>query len=262
MQSAKNGNQIRKIRLGKAKVSIVFDEQTIKISSDAYTEFRLYVGKILSEDELEKIKKRDQIDKLLKDALLMVTRGHPTKRVVHDKLQAKGATATQIDEILAILTKGGFIDDQQFINEYLMYAYAKGYGQERVITTLYEKGVPRSLVEKIIFDDDDELKRAEKMLPRLEERFARYNYLQKKGKLHDAYMRLGYHQKIISKVLSKMSQKSDVQEQDHLQIDYQKAIRKYGEDHSRKIVNYLKSKGYSYRNISQIMAEEQNNEMD
>lgn len=262
MQSAKSGNEIRKIRIGKTKVSIVFDNETIKISSDAYTEFRLYVGKIINETELSAIKKRDQIDKFLKDALLMVTRGHPTKKSLHDKLAAKGADTRQIEEILAILTKSGFIDDQQFVNDYLEYAFAKGYGQERVKEALYEKGVPHHLIESIVFDNEEELQRATRMLPRLEEKFLRYNQLQKKRRIHDAYMRLGYHQDIILKVLIKMNRNSLSEELNHLQNDYQKAVRKYGEDNRHKIVDYLRSKGYSYRNISQLMAKEQNNEMD
>ena len=262
MQSGKSGNEIRKIRIGKTKVSLVFDDETIKISPDAYTEFRLYVGKIINEEELSAIKKRDQIDKFLKDALLMVTRGHPTKKALHDKLAAKGADARQIEEITAILTKGGFIDDRQFIDDYLEYAFAKGYGQERVKGVLYEKGVPHHLIENIVFDFDKELERAAKMLPRLEDKFVRYNQLQKKRRIHEAYMRLGYHQDIILKVLAKMSRNSIGQEQDHLRVDYQKAVRKYGEDNRHKIIDYLRGKGYSYRNISQIMAEEQHNEMD
>lgn len=262
MQSAKSGKEIRKIRIGKTKVSIVFDNETIKISPDAYTEFRLYVGKIINEEELSAIRKRDQIDKFLKDALLMVTRGHPTKRALHDKLAAKGAAAQQIEEIIAILTKGGFVDEQQFVDDYREYAFAKGYGQERIKSVLYEKGVPHQLIENIVFDYEEELARATKMLPRLEEKFARYNQLQKKRRIHDSYMRLGYHQDLILKVLAKISRNSVSQEQDHLRDDYRKAVRKYGEDSRHKIIDYLRSKGYSYRNISQVMAEEQNNEMD
>ncbi|NCA97060.1 MAG: hypothetical protein EOM77_02625 [Bacteroidia bacterium] len=262
MQSAKSGNVIRKIRIGKKDVSIVFDKETIKISPDAYTEFRLYVGKTITEEELSSIKKRNEIDKFLKDSLLMVTRGHPTTRALHDKLTAKGANAIQIEEIITILTKGGFVDDQQFVDDYLEYAFAKGYGQERIKGVLYEKGVPHKLIESIVFDYDEELERASKMLPRLEEKFTRYNHLQKKRRIHDAYMRLGYHQDIILKVITKMSQNTVSQEQDHLRVDYQKAVRKYGEGNRHKIIDYLRGKGYSYRNISQVMAEEQNNEMD
>lgn len=262
MQSEKSGKVISKIKVGKRKISIVFDDETLQISPDTYTEFRLYEGKSVSAKERSEIVNRDGVDKLLKSALVSVSRGHPTKKVMREKLTAKGATNEQVEVVINILTTSGLLDDQQFVKDYLEYAINKGYGPERIVQGLYEKGAPQYLIKELKFDSDEELKRAETLLPRLEEKYARYNYADRKRRIYESLIRLGYRSSIAVKLLDKIKKGSEKDELAHLRADYQKALRKYEDKGSKKIIEYLRGKGYRYNNIVKIMMEENHDEMD
>lgn len=262
MRFEKSGNEILKIKIGKTKVTIVLPSEEIKISPDTYTEFRLYVGKILDEEELQKIKTRDEIDKLLKSALLSVTKGHPTKKTLIAKLKAKGANNTQIDKIIDILSRSGLIDDRQFVEDYLEYAKNKGYGQGRIIQGLYDKGVPQHLVKGLEFRLQDEEDRAKRMLSNLEVKFARYNYVQRKKRIHDSLLRLGYSSSIAIKLLDKIKKGDEQNELSALRKDYDSVKRKGIGKNRQKVMSYLLAKGYRYQDIIMIMTEEKNHEMD
>ncbi|MDY0345543.1 MAG: RecX family transcriptional regulator [Bacilli bacterium] len=262
MRLEKSGNEILKIKIGKAKVTLVLGNEEIKISPDTYTDFRLYAGKILSSDELHQIKNRDEIDKLLKSALVSVTKGHPTKKVLITKLEAKGANKIQIDKIIDILTKSGLIDDKQFVNDYLEYAKNKGYGQERIIQGLYEKGVPGYLIKTLDFKYEEELKRATLMLSSLEAKFKRYNYVQRRKRIYDSLMRLGYSSRIAIKVMEKIKKGDEKIEADALIRDYALAKRMNFGNNRQKTMNFLLSKGYRYKDIINIMEEDKIDEMD
>ena len=262
MQLEKNGNVIRKIKIGKTKITIIFEETKLEITPDTYTEFRLYEGRSVSDKEISEIKSRDGITKLLKNALVSVSRGHPTKKAMREKLEAKGASQEQINVILDILTKSGLVDDQQFVKDYLDYATNKGYGQDRIIQGLYQKGVPQYLIKELKFDYNEEIKRASSLLPRLEEKFARYNFASKKRHIYEALIRFGYNPGIALKLLDKIKKGSEKEEKNHLRKDYKIALRKYEEKGPKKVIEYLRSKGYRYNEIMAIMREENDHEMD
>lgn len=262
MRSAKSGKEILKIKVGKAKATLVFADEELKISLDTYTDFHLYVGKILSDEEMSHIKNREDIDKLLKSALASVTKGHPTKKALITKLEAKGASPAQITKIIDILTASGLIDDRQFMYDYLEFAKNRGYGQDRIIEGLYEKGVPQHLIKGLVFNYDDEYKRASALLAGLEAKFIRHNYLQRKKRVYDALLRLGYPSGIAIKLLDKVKKGDDKGELTALRKDYASAKRKGLTNNRQKTMNYLLGKGYRYNNIIKIMTEEKNDEMD
>ena len=262
MRLEKSGKLIKKIKIGKNMITIVFADQELKISPDTYTEFRLYQNKVLTDQEVEKIKSREQIDKLLKSALVSVSKGHPTKKVMISKLEKKGANRFQIDKIIEILVESGFLDDKQFMNDYLEYAKNKGYGKERIIQGLYDKGVPQHMIKDIKFEQNDEFKRARMMLKTYEKKFSRYNYIQRKKHIYDALLRMGYESAIAFKVLDNIKKESDNDEEEHLKKDYQIAQRKYQNKGRKKVLEYLLSKGYRYTQIVKVMTEEKTHEMD
>jgi len=249
--SEKNG-EITKIRFGKSKVTITFGEGEIKINRDTYTEFRLYQGKVVTSDELEEIKKRDQLDKFLKSALASLSKGHPTTKMIIDKLKAKEATREQTEQVVSILTNSGLLDDETFLEDYLDYAENKGYGQMRIVDALYEKGVPRERIERLIFDEEDEVRRAESRLPALERKFARYNYHQRVQRIHDSLLRLGYSSSTIASALKKVDRGDEARESDALRRDYRATEKKYAGKGGRKVIDHLLAKGYRYADIIKI----------
>ena len=52
------------------------------------------------------------------------------------------------------------------------------------------------------------------------------------------------------------------EEKNHLRKDYKIALRKYEEKSPKKVIEYLRSKGYRYNEIMAIMREENDHEMD
>ncbi|MFA5481580.1 MAG: regulatory protein RecX, partial [Bacilli bacterium] len=204
MQSEKSGKEILKVRYGKQKITIVFIDGELKISPNTYTDFRLFPGKILSMQEIAELTDHNSMDKLLRGALASVSKGHPTEKMMREKLQTKGATAKQIEKIIHVLSEGGLLDDAQFVKDYLDYAKNRGYGKHRILEGLNEKGVPGYLINQISFSEESESKRALDILPALEEKFSRYNYAQRKKRIYEALMRLGYTSEVTLHTLNRL----------------------------------------------------------
>ncbi len=101
------------------------------------------------------------------------------------------------------------------------------------------------------------------MLPNLETKFARYNYNQRKRRIYDSLLRLGYSSSIAIKLADKIKKGDGQTELAALSKDYASVKRKSIGKNRQKIMNYLLAKGYRYQDIISIMKkEEKDDEMD
>lgn len=260
MSSNKDGKKILGIHLGEKKVILKFSDSKLDISPNTYTEFRLYEGKVLNDEELKEIKKVDELDKYLTYAKKLVLASNKSEKEVNDKLTKKGAKPRQIGLIIKELKKYSLIDDKRLMEDLISSASYKGYGEKRIKDILYKKGIKKELIESYIFLDKDELIKAKGLLPSLEKKFSKYNYESKKEHIYNAILRNGYSYEISAKVVEQVKEKDSKHEPEVLKKNYIKVknryIKKYNKDElDYKINQYLLSKGYKFSDISKIKGE-------
>lgn len=124
-------------------------------------DFKLKVGKELSEEELEKLKKASEFGKLyqrtLEWALLRPRSVKETRDYLFKKTYEKKLDKHYIDEILERLEEKNYVGDLEFAKWYAENRFVKkGISKKRLEMELMKKGVAREIIEEVLNTRDDE----------------------------------------------------------------------------------------------------------
>ena len=262
MPKEKIGNIISKVHLNKKNVVIFFvNREKLEISFDAYTSNYIYVGKELSDKDIEKLVRVSGLKKLMEYAMKLLSKGHYTEWRMREKLYAKGGDKESVDFIIDRLKQNDLIDDSAFAYDYVCYANERCYGKNRIKEELAKKGVFAEEIEKIRFPESLEKKKALSLIPSLEKRYAKYSYESKKQHIYYALLAKGFDSDVALFALNSVSHKNDKDEINKLKADYKKAKEKYkkkydGYQLKEKVIQRLRSKGYRYSDIRRIVEED------
>ena len=249
---------ISKIKIGEKKVVIVFDNgDKLEIHSNVFTDFNLFKGKALTKKDIDEIKRRNELETYLGYITKLLSSKSYSKHQIKQKLSKKGASETQIEDILEILTKYHLIDDKLIIEEVLEYADYRHYGFNKIKDELFKKGISSIYIDKLVYDEARELKNAKALLKDYERKYDKYNYQTKKKHIYDAYLRQGYSFDIINNVIVDMSPIDEKKEKELIKVDYQKLVKKYkdklsGNSLKEKVKEALLARGYRYKDIVSI----------
>ena len=250
---------IKKIKILKKKVSILFiDNSKLEIDKSVYPNFYLYEGKDLSIKEIKEIKSYNSDAKLLKYALNLRSKALYSEFKIREKLYNKQANKKSVDHIIKIMKSYDLINDKMLAKDLVEYYNSLNYGENKIRTKLLDKGIFKEEVDKIKFPSSIEHKKAKALLPKLEKKYDKYNYLQKKSHIYNAYLELGYSSELASEMTNNIKDKNSKDELDKLKSDYLKIktrlSKKYkGKELKQKIMQSLASKGYKYNDIIKII---------
>ena len=176
------------------------DEFAIGVSLNTISKEKLYVGKLLSEEDYACIARAEGVDKALRVAARFLEMRPRSVAEIRERLQRKAFDPETIDAALARLSELGLVDDSSFARFWVENRQAhrpRGTGALR--DELRRKGIDRTVVETILGDDEltgDEHERARLLartaLPRYASvadraTFARRmgGYLQRRGFSYD-----------------------------------------------------------------------------
>ena len=121
------------------------DGSEIKSSLGVVTDWRLFSGKMLDEEELALLR-RDSSRSLARDrALELISRRLMSQKEVRDKLTQKGVDEDAADYSVNWLADHGFLNDESYAAAVARHYAAKGYGAGRVRSELSRRGVDREL---------------------------------------------------------------------------------------------------------------------
>ena len=262
MPSASTGKIITKIKINKNDVSLYFGKKKITISNDAYLLSYLYVGKTMSKKELSTLIECSQRAKLLNYAISILRKGHYTEWKMREKLYAKEGTKPIVNSIILKLKEIDLINDKMFTEDYVCYAEEKGYGKNRILKDLQEKGVFAKDLKKIKFSDASERKKARQQVEKNDSKTTRLSFEKRKQKHYQHLLAYGFDSALALEVINKTLIGKPKEEQENLEKDYQKVHRrlsiKYeGLELRNRIYTTLKNKGYRYTNIVKMMEENQ-----
>lgn len=127
-------------------------------------DYKLKVGKQISEEELDELKRASEFGKLYQRALEWVlarprsekeTRDYLYKKIFEKKLDKK-----YIDEIVGKLKDKKYLDDQKFAEWWVENRFVnKGVSSKRLRMELLKKGISNSVVDEVLDarDDDEEI---------------------------------------------------------------------------------------------------------
>ena len=259
MPKGKSGKVIKKIKILKKSIAISFsDGERIDISEEAYTSNYLYVGKELTQKDIDKLLNISSVKKLSEYAISILTKGHYTEWKMREKLYAKGGEKEAVDYVIKKLNDIDLLNDKAYIEDYLGYAEERGFGKNKIKQELLKKGIFAEEIDKIHFNLTSEKKKAVKLIPALEKKYSKYSYQQKRQHVYAGLISRGFDYEVANYALTFLSGKDDKDEKKKLKEDFNKIhnrfAKKYeGRELKEKVYRSLISKGYKYSDISELL---------
>lgn len=147
------------------------DEFTFSLDISQVIDFKLKVGKTLSDAELEKLKKASNFGKLYQRTLEWVLSRPHSIRETRDYLKKKqfdkkeyGITDEDIEKVIKRLEEKNYLNDENFARYFVENRFKnKGISEKRLKLELLKKGVSTSAVESafasIPRDETEEIKK-------------------------------------------------------------------------------------------------------
>lgn len=144
------------------RVNVYVNEQyAFSLDMTQVVDFKLKVGKELSEEELAELKKASEFGKLYQRALEWVLmrprsikemRDYLKKKIFEKKLDKK-----YIDLIVERLVNKSYLDDRKFAEFYVENRFVKkGVSRKRLRMELMKKGIDKQIIDEVLDGRDDE----------------------------------------------------------------------------------------------------------
>lgn len=255
MPSGSTGKTILKVKINKKDVVISFtDRSKERFASEVLANYYLYEGKVLSYKELKEMRHYSDSASLLKYALSLLKKSHYSEWKMREKLYAKEAKKDDVDRVIKSLKNHDLINDKMFAYDLIEYGNERNLGKNKIINELSNKGIFEDVINKYHFSHQLEKKKALNNLPKLEKKYDKYSYEQKKQHIYRGLISLGFDNDVALEVLNKVSVPKNKDEQKKLDKDFEKVLlsykRKYeGNELKNKVVTSLRSKGYKIKDI-------------
>lgn len=251
--------EIRDIRTSSKGMTLVLsDEESLNLNEDVFSDFYLYPGKRLSEEEYlrlkEEIRSADDFDYAKK---LLSKRPYSCRDLREKLLKIRGCDASAADRIIDRLKELHLLDDASYAADYIFFQEQKGYGYDRICMELKEKGIPADTVP-YRYDRSKELENATRHLEQMLRRYGAYPFHKMKDALRNAYRGMGFREDVIGEVLKQIEEAEwKAQDQEKLLRDFTRLTCRMDREEIRirkqSIVDKLMRKGYSFHDIIEMM---------
>lgn len=135
---------IRQTAPGRFTVSLE-DGTELKSTLATVTDLRLYSGRDLEAAEVEALRLSSARSLAREMALEILSRRPMSRQELKTKLLRKGESEDTAEYCATWLCENGLIDDESYASAVARHYAAKGYGQGRIRSELFRRGVEREL---------------------------------------------------------------------------------------------------------------------
>ena len=247
---------------GKGILVVLSTGEKLILSADTFTEFRLYPGKTLSDEELASIMSYADVDAAYVYAARRLSRESYSSAQIRAKLTAKGYTPQMIDKVTDRLLQTHLLDDQRFAKTFAEdVGELRLIGHHRILYELRVKGIGEDIIAALSFPPEKELEKAINFAKTLDHRYARVPHNKRVLKIDRALLARGFDEDIANRAARECAGALDPEAikeeiEKAFAIAYTKYSRKYtGYDLSRRIYAYLIHKGFPYEEVRSITEE-------
>ena len=254
--SKSSGKTIVKLKVNKKNVVITFsDKSKLSLVPEVMASFYLYEGKTLDNKTIKELVSFNASASLLKYAISLLKKKHYSEWKMREKLYAKeDANKPAVDQVIKVLKSNDLINDKMLILDTIEYGNERNIGKNKIIAELANKGIFNENLSSISFSYSNEKKKALNNLPKLEKKYSKYSYEQKKQHIYHSLLSLGFDSDVALEALNHLSKPNDKDELDKLKKDFDKTYLRYknkyeGYELKNKVVTFLRSKGYKTKDI-------------
>ena len=262
MPSANTGKKlIKSIKVYKDHVTLSFaKKETLKISKEAYLSSYLYVGKSLTNKDISKLNELTALATLLNYSMGLISKRHYSEHKMYEKLIKKEANKAAAMFVINKLKESDLLDDKAYMEDLIAWDEERGFGKNKIIKHLKDQGIKDNLVSKAHFSPSNELKKAKGLVPKLERKYARYAFNNKKNHVYQALLSQGFDYSVAKEAVELVKSDSPRLEKEKLINDYRKVYKRFenkyeGYQLKQKIYSALLNKGYKGKDIRLVLEE-------
>lgn len=255
MPSKSSGKKIVKLKTSKKNVTLFFDDSSKKtFSKEVLGNFYIYEGKTIDNKTLKKIEEFNSSITLLNYAMSIIKKGHVSEWKMREKLYNKEAKKKDVDNVIKILKSHDLINDKMLILDTIEYGNERNIGKNKIVQDLLNKGLFKENIHENYFSYSLEKKKAINNIAKLEKKYDRYSYEQKRQHIYSSLLSLGFDNDVAIEALNHISKPNDKKEKMKLERDFNKTYIHYknkyeGYDLKNKVVTSLRNKGYKVNEI-------------
>ena len=191
-------------------VIIIFDDrEPVTIDYRTVLDNGLRKNDSIDEKFFEQLISESSFLKIKDSAFRLLGRRHHSTSELRNKLAKKKYQKEIIEKVLADLTTGKFLDDEQFAVAYLEERSLKKIGVNKLKAELFKKGIDRKIIDKVLLNIDSDLSYEQAFeLAKRKILFLQRKELDKnklKTKIFSYLSSRGFESEIILKVLNDMN---------------------------------------------------------
>lgn len=162
MSEKRIGDVVTQIKFKKDGILVGFDSgNKVTLSSETFTDFRLYEGKELDETELSAFLAAAFVDRYYVYALRLLSKEAYSEKQVQTKLYGKGADTQTVSIVMEKLKAIDLIDDAAFAESFAKDVGAlRLYGKNKILFELHRRGISPKVVATLEFPEKEELEKA------------------------------------------------------------------------------------------------------
>jgi len=178
-------------------------QSELKISLENYLDNPLVISQEISLKVIEEFKRKEEYLKLKNYAFLLIGKYEYSSYKLLKVLSKKYNNEKDIKKVIKEFTKKGYLNDDEYISNYIEKKISKKYGTSRIKMELLNEGfekVDESLFEKYI---DIEIANAESLAKKYMAKYQNVSSEKLKQKLYRYLYGLGYQEHIIEQIFKK-----------------------------------------------------------
>lgn len=233
-------NKFTKMKDGMYKLKLDNDVE-VKLHEDLILKYDLLINKNISEDLLLDLEKENIKYESYNLALKYLKNRQRCNKEIYTYLKSKGISNLNIDFVIDILTKQGYLNEEVYITSYINdRIYLSSDGPLKIKKYLTDMNLDNDVINEklLIFTEELEKERISKLIKKLEKsnKKGEYNF---KLKVKTYLTNLGYHTEYINYLLNNYN----IDDTDLKQKEYDKLYKKYSKKYNGYELEYKIKQG-------------------
>lgn len=250
------------------KIDLILSYEDTKIKIEVteliIEEHDLFRGKAIDREVFDILKQNELISLAYSNALKLLSKRDYTENQLKKKILNNGEFEhNQIDKAIDILKEKNLIDDYQYSLDYMRKCLRIGVGLNKSAYKLNNLDVSKEIINACILEieEDEEYNSIIEVIEKMISKNKTFSHRMIISRINQKLYSKGYRNDIIMKAMQAYDfvYDSDMEKQT-LSKDFEKSVNKYrrkvnNKDLQRKIIDVLLKKGYNYEDISELVIE-------
>ena len=185
-----------------------------KLSEDVIKLLDIYVGKELSDQEVEKIISEDKIVRGKEYLLRLLSRRIYSRYEISNKLNSKGYPENTISNLIFWLESNDYINDELFASMWAQFRLQnKPIGRYKLNQELRIKGIKQEIIQKVIdktYNEIDEITLARNLIEKKIESYKIKNIKINAKKIYNFLLRRGFSGEVSKNIFDELNNENTV----------------------------------------------------